>query len=320
MFWVFGHQACETLAPLPRTEPALEGKVLTIGPPGKYWLTPNLVEQNVTEIPWGAQYVTFESSSFAKFIWCGLRDPVPLQYSCLENPRDGGAWWAAVYGVAQSRTQLKWLSSSSSSSASYVILFSDVSKWGCFYCQVMWVWRKFFLSVYLPCERRMSLTSTVSNCDWTSQRANPQLPGKVYFSTLEAVSSSCFGTTRMLLVSIYPSREGPLICCLSLLGRNLYKTNESWTIPPVCYLNKTQSCIKIYIPKESLHTIFQIHGMFKHTLQPFETFNTRNTFCLYKFISKSDLGEVTQQSCFSACWHFQAHNNLYYITDLCITT
>ena len=36
----------------------------------------------------------------------------PLQCSCLENPRDGGAWWAAVYGVAQSRTQLKWLSSS----------------------------------------------------------------------------------------------------------------------------------------------------------------------------------------------------------------
>ena len=40
----------------------------------------------------------------------------PLQCSCLENPRDGGAWWAAVYGVAQSRTRLKQLSSSSSSS------------------------------------------------------------------------------------------------------------------------------------------------------------------------------------------------------------
>jgi len=39
----------------------------------------------------------------------------PLQYSCLENPRDRGAWWAAVYGVAQSRTQLKQPSSSSSS-------------------------------------------------------------------------------------------------------------------------------------------------------------------------------------------------------------
>ena len=37
----------------------------------------------------------------------------PLQCSCLENPRDGGAWWAAVYGVAQSRTRLKQLSSSS---------------------------------------------------------------------------------------------------------------------------------------------------------------------------------------------------------------
>ena len=39
----------------------------------------------------------------------------PLQCSCLENPRDGEAWWATVYGVAQSRTRLKRLSSSSSS-------------------------------------------------------------------------------------------------------------------------------------------------------------------------------------------------------------
>ena len=38
------------------------------------------------------------------------RNGNPLQCSCLENPRDGGAWWAAVYGVAQSWTLLKWLS------------------------------------------------------------------------------------------------------------------------------------------------------------------------------------------------------------------
>ena len=38
----------------------------------------------------------------------------PLQCSCLENPRDGGAWWAAIYGVAQSQIRLKRLSSSSS--------------------------------------------------------------------------------------------------------------------------------------------------------------------------------------------------------------
>ena len=47
----------------------------------------------------------------------GLEDPLeegeqgnPLQYSCLENPRDGGAWWATVHGVAKSETQLKLLS------------------------------------------------------------------------------------------------------------------------------------------------------------------------------------------------------------------
>ena len=34
----------------------------------------------------------------------------PLQCSCLENPRDEGSWWAAIYGVTQSRTRMKWLS------------------------------------------------------------------------------------------------------------------------------------------------------------------------------------------------------------------
>ena len=53
----------------------------------------------------------------------GEGDSTPLQYSCLENPRDGGAWRAAVYGVAQSRTRLKWLSSSSSSVLSCLCSF-----------------------------------------------------------------------------------------------------------------------------------------------------------------------------------------------------
>ena len=44
----------------------------------------------------------------------------PLQCSCLENPRDGGAWWTAIYGVAQSQTRLKQLSSSSSSESDTV--------------------------------------------------------------------------------------------------------------------------------------------------------------------------------------------------------
>ena len=53
------------------------------------------------------------------------RNGNPLQCSCLENPRERGAWWAAVYGVAQSRTRLKRLSSSSSS-ALLLILYASI--------------------------------------------------------------------------------------------------------------------------------------------------------------------------------------------------
>ena len=49
----------------------------------------------------------------------------PLQCSCLENSRVGGAWWAAVYGVAQSQTQLKQLSSSSSN---LLLIFNGQTK------------------------------------------------------------------------------------------------------------------------------------------------------------------------------------------------
>ena len=45
----------------------------------------------------------------------------PLQCSCLETPRDGEAWWAAVYGVTQSRTRLMWLSSSSSATSGFTL-------------------------------------------------------------------------------------------------------------------------------------------------------------------------------------------------------
>ena len=57
----------------------------------------------------------------------GARNGNPLQYSCLENPRDRGAWWAAVYAVPQSWTRLKRLSSSSSKGISECI-WQKVSK------------------------------------------------------------------------------------------------------------------------------------------------------------------------------------------------
>ena len=54
------------------------------------------------------------ATSLSLFLSCtGEGNGNPLQCSCLENPRDSGAWWAAIYGVVQSRTRLKRLSSSS---------------------------------------------------------------------------------------------------------------------------------------------------------------------------------------------------------------
>ena len=54
----------------------------------------------------------------------------PLQCSCLENPRDGGAWWTAVCAVAQSQTRLKWLSSSSSMCRCESWTIEKVERWG----------------------------------------------------------------------------------------------------------------------------------------------------------------------------------------------
>ena len=70
--------------------------------------------------PWGRKELdTTERLHFHFSLSCiGEGNGNPLQCSCLENPRDGGAWWAAVYGVAQSWTWLKRLSSSSSSQIS----------------------------------------------------------------------------------------------------------------------------------------------------------------------------------------------------------
>ena len=66
--------------------------------------------------PWGREESdTTKQLPFHFSLSCiGEGNGNPLQCSCLENPRDGGAWWAAIYGVAQSQTRLERLSSSSS--------------------------------------------------------------------------------------------------------------------------------------------------------------------------------------------------------------
>ena len=93
---------------------------------------------------WGSD--TTEWLHFHFSLSCiGEGSGTPLQCSCLENPRDRGAWWAAVYGVAQSQTRLKWLSRSSSSSSelwtflgapvrislSRELIWRRFTSWGC---------------------------------------------------------------------------------------------------------------------------------------------------------------------------------------------
>jgi len=92
----------------------------------------------------------------------------PLQCSCLENPKDGGAWWAAVYGVAQSRTRLKWLSSSSSSipqlgfiekRTSLFLLYCISSVWFLWQVRFSWSYRVHFALINVCIHNSGSLLS-----------------------------------------------------------------------------------------------------------------------------------------------------------------
>ena len=78
--------------------------------------------------PWGReQSDTSERLRFHFSLSCiGEGNGNPLQCSCLENPRDGGTWWAAVYVVTQSQTRLKWLSSNSHS---HPVMSDSVTPW-----------------------------------------------------------------------------------------------------------------------------------------------------------------------------------------------
>ena len=81
--------------------PELAGRFFTTESPGK----PQIIYSRCTQTLFDSTYKRYLEYSI------GEGNGNPLQCSCLENPRDGGAWWAAVYGVAQSWTRLKRLSS-----------------------------------------------------------------------------------------------------------------------------------------------------------------------------------------------------------------
>ena len=103
--------------------------------------------------PWGCKESdTTERLHFDFSLSClGEGNGNPLQRSCLENPRDWGAWWAAVYGVAQSRTRLKWLSSSkSANSKSEALNHWSVLLWEAMECQQL-LFKKSCKNVLIKC-------------------------------------------------------------------------------------------------------------------------------------------------------------------------
>ena len=106
MFWFFGLKVREFLAPqsgMEPTPPSLKGQGLTTEPPGRF----------PPPFPGGSD--SKESACNAGDLgsipgsgrFPGGGHGNPLQYSCLENPMDRGAWWATVHGVEKSQTRLR---------------------------------------------------------------------------------------------------------------------------------------------------------------------------------------------------------------------
>ena len=118
-----------------------------------------LVELDTSSLHHGERHDWATSLSLFTFMhWKRKWQPIPrtLQCSFLENPRDGRTCWAAVYGVTQNQTWLKWLSSSSSSSS------SSLHQWPSGECML---WLSFF-SYFIPlviysCSLRSLLKYTV---------------------------------------------------------------------------------------------------------------------------------------------------------------
>ena len=99
--------------------------------------------------PWGHKELdTTERLHFHFLLSCiGEGNGNPLQCSCLENPKDRGAWWAAVYGVAQSQTQLKRLSSSRST-----------TKW--------WIWSIYQVLLESSLMKPSTATTFILSASW----------------------------------------------------------------------------------------------------------------------------------------------------------
>ena len=131
---------------------------------------------------------------------CWRRQWHPLQYSCLENPMDGGAWWATVHWVAKSRTRLMRLSSSSSSGPSVIRLTS-----------FLWIWFQCVCPLMPSCNTYhltwVSLTLGVGYLFTAAlaKRSQCSLPKLMYIESVMPSNHLILCHPLLLLPSVFPS-------------------------------------------------------------------------------------------------------------------
>ena len=134
------------------------------------------------------------ATSLSLFTFTHGENGNPLQCSCLENPRDGGAWWAAVYGVTQSQTRLKRLSSRSSSIQYEVTLL--------------------ICAVCVPCAQLYSSPSDPLNCSSPGSSVHGTLQARI----LEWVAIPCSRGTSQPRDQTQVSHCGQILYRLSHQG------------------------------------------------------------------------------------------------------
>ena len=180
----------------------------------------------------------------------------PLQCSCLENPRDGGAWWATVYGVAQSWTRLKRLSSSSSSRSEGPAPAGVWEGRAHFWKSVWWWPCRIRLGMFLPLQffwksfRRMDVTATPKSlqscptlCDpIDSSPPGSPVPGILQARTLEWVAISFSNAWRWKvkvksLSRVWPSAT-PWTAAFQAPPSMGFSRQEYWSGVPLPFSSK----------------------------------------------------------------------------------
>ena len=173
------------------------------------------------------------ATSLPLFLSCiGEGNGNPLQYSCLENHRDGGAWWAAVYVVAQSRTWLKRLSSSNSNIFTSYFLFQTTNSKG----PRKYYW---FSKNLFDCARSQ-FQQVGSSLPYAGSLVEDQDPG---FLTRDVTGTPALGAQSP---NHWTTRGSPWFLCLLMSNTSPYINFLKHYLSPLihqCWVSSTTFCV-----------------------------------------------------------------------------